>query len=224
MSVKSYKADVTIVGGGIAGIVSAIELLDQNKKVLILDRDDEGNLGGLAKWSFGGICMIGTPEQKRMKIDDSPHLALKDWTSFAEFEEGAHWPKKWAEFYTQNSLEFIYHWLKDRGVSFLAMVNWPERGLYKPGNSVPRWHITWGTGHGLMEALINHMNEHPNRDNLTIRYNHKVEDLETTDGKVNRMFWSDRNGSNKISGGVRRGDHCGRRHLRGSGSGAKALV
>ena len=184
MTNQTYKSDVVIVGGGIAGIVSAIELLDQNKKVLILDRDDEENLGGLAKWSFGGICMIDTPEQKRMKIDDSPDLAIKDWTSFAEFEEDAFWPKKWAEFYTQNTLEYIYHWLKDRGVSFLAMVNWPERGLFKPGNSVPRWHITWGTGQGLMDALITHMNEHPNRKNLTIRYNHKVEDLETTEGKV----------------------------------------
>ena len=184
MTNQTYKSDVVIVGGGIAGIVSAIELLDQNKKVLILDRDDEENLGGLAKWSFGGICMIDTPEQKRMKIDDSPDLALKDWTSFAEFEEDAFWPKKWAEFYTKNTLEYIYHWLKDRGVSFLAMVNWPERGLFKPGNSVPRWHITWGTGQGLMDALITHMNEHPNRKNLTIRYNHKVEDLETAEGKV----------------------------------------
>ena len=188
MTNQTYKSDVVIVGGGIAGIVSAIELLDQNKKVLILDRDDEENLGGLAKWSFGGICMIDTPEQKRMKIDDSPDLALKDWTSFAEFEEDAFWPKKWAEFYTQNTLEYIYHWLKDRGVSFLAMVNWPERGLFKPGNSVPRWHITWGTGEGLMDALINHMNEHPNRDNLTIRYNHKVEDLELTDRKVTGCY------------------------------------
>jgi predicted oxidoreductase len=184
MTNQIYKADVAIVGGGIAGIVSAVELLDQNKKVLILDRDDEENLGGLAKWSFGGICMIDTPEQKRMKIKDSPELALRDWTSFAEFDKDAHWPKKWAEFYTHNSLEYIYEWLTARGVSFLAMVNWPERGLFKPGNSVPRWHITWGTGQGLMEALINHLNEHPKRDNLTIRYNHKVEDLESTDGNI----------------------------------------
>jgi predicted oxidoreductase len=184
MTNQIYKADVAIVGGGIAGIVSAVELLDQNKKVLILDRDDEENLGGLAKWSFGGICMIDTPEQKRMKIKDSPELALRDWTSFAEFDKDAHWPKKWAEFYTHNSLEYIYEWLTARGVSFLAMVNWPERGLFKPGNSVPRWHITWGTGQGLMEALINHLNEHPNRNNLTICYNHKVEDLESTDGNI----------------------------------------
>jgi predicted oxidoreductase len=184
MTNQIYKADVAIVGGGIAGIVSAVELLDQNKKVLILDRDDEENLGGLAKWSFGGICMIDTPEQKRMKIKDSPELALRDWTSFAEFDKDAHWPKKWAEFYTHNSLEYIYEWLTARAVSFLAMVNWPERGLFKPGNSVPRWHITWGTGQGLMETLINHLNEHPNRDNLTIRYNHNLEDLESTDGNI----------------------------------------
>ncbi len=181
---RIYKADAVIVGGGLAGIATAIELLDCGKKVVLLDRDVEANLGGLAKRSFGGICMVDTPEQRRMGIEDSPELALSDWISFAEFEEDAIWPKKWAEFYTASSLEYIYHWLKERGVSFLAMVNWPERGLFVPGNSVPRWHITWGTGHGLMEAIIRHMNEHPNRDHLTIHYRHKVEELEVTDGVV----------------------------------------
>jgi uncharacterized protein len=184
MSDKIYKADTVIVGGGLAGIAAAIELLDHKKKVVLLDRDDEAGFGGLAKWSFGGICMIGTPEQKRMKIKDSPELALRDWRSFAEFESDAYWPQKWAEYYTHNSMKGIYHWLKDRGVSFLAMVNWPERGLYVPGNSVPRWHITWGTGHGLMQAITDHLNDHPNRDHLTIHFRHKVEDLVATDGRV----------------------------------------
>lgn len=184
MSEIIYKADVTIVGGGLAGIAAAIELLDHGKCVILLDRDTEENLGGLAKWSFGGICMIGTPEQKRMGISDSPELALNDWHSFAEFEEDAQWPKKWAEYYTNHSLEWIYHWLKERDVSFLAMVNWPERGLFVPGNSVPRWHITWGTGHGLMEALIHHLNEHPNRNLLTCCFEHHVTGLDRAGGRI----------------------------------------
>ncbi len=184
MSKTIYRSDVIIIGGGLAGIAAAIELLDCGKKVLLLDRDSEENFGGLARESFGGICMIGTPEQKRMGIKDSPELALKDWKSFAEFGEEDLWPKRWAEFYTESSLEWIYHWLKERDVSFLAMVNWPERGLFRPGNSVPRWHIAWGTGQGLMEAVIGHLHSHPNRDQLKICFGHKVEGLDVTDGRV----------------------------------------
>ncbi len=188
MSDKIYKADVIIVGAGLAGIAAAIELLDHDKRVLLIDRDTEENLGGLAKWSFGGICMSGTPEQKRMRIKDSPGLLLQDWYSFAEFGDGDFWPKEWAKYYTENSLELIYHWLRERDVEFLAMVNWPERGLFVPGNSVPRWHITWGTGHGLMEALIHHMLQHPNSSNLKIQFQHKVTGLFKSAGSISGCY------------------------------------
>lgn len=184
MSDKRYKSDVVIVGGGLAGIAASIELLDRGKHVLILDRDVKEEFGGLARWSFGGICMIGTPEQKRMGIKDNPALALRDWCSFAQFEEDAFWPKKWANFYTHSSIEMIYEWLKKRKVSFLSMVNWPERGLYIPGNSVPRWHIVWGTGHGLVEALVQHLENHPNRDKLEIKFGHRVSGLVSTDSRI----------------------------------------
>ena len=184
MSDILYKTDVVIVGGGLAGIAASIELLDRGKNVLILDRDVEGEFGGLARWSFGGICMIGTPEQRRMGIKDDPELALRDWHSFAQFEEGAIWPKKWAQYYTENSIDQIYEWLKGKDVTFLRMVNWPERGLFVPGNSVPRWHIAWGTGYGLMKALIHHLNEHPNRNKLEMKFGHRVVGLESTDGRI----------------------------------------
>lgn len=185
MSEILYKTDVVIVGGGLAGIAASIELLDRGKNVLILDRDVEGEFGGLARWSFGGICMIGTPEQRRMGIKDDPELAQKDWHSFAQFEEGAIWPKKWAQYYTENSIDQIYEWLRDKDVTFLSMVNWPERGLFVPGNSVPRWHITWGTGHGLIQALIHDINHHPNRNKLEMKFGHRVVGLESTDGCIN---------------------------------------
>lgn len=175
-----YKADAIIVGGGLAGISAAIELLNRDKKVIIFDRDEDGNFGGLARESFGGICMIDTPEQRKMGIKDSPEQALRDWLSFAEFGPDDDWPQKWAEFYTANSIEYIYEWLKAKKLSFLKIVNWPERGLLVPGNSVPRWHITWGTGQGLVLALLDHLRNHPNRQNLTLRFHHKVDTLETT--------------------------------------------
>lgn len=182
MSERKYEADVIVVGGGLAGIVTAFELLDHNKRVVILDRDREERLGGLARESFGGITMVGTPQQRRSGIADSPELALRDWLSYAEFGEGDVWPRRWAETYVHTSIEIIYHWLTERSVRFLPMVNWAERGMFRPGNSVPRWHIALGTGHGIIEAILGHLNAHPNRDNLTIHFNHRVNELAQTNG------------------------------------------
>lgn len=181
---NNYQSDVVIIGGGLAGIVTAIELLDHNKKVIILERDKKEKFGGLAKESFGGIMMVGTPHQKKMGIKDSPELALSDWYSTARFGEEDTWPKKWAEVYVNRSVELIWDWLTKRGVSFLPVVNWPERGLFQPGNSVPRWHIAWGTGYGIIESILHHLETHPNHKNLRILFNHQVNRLITTNKKI----------------------------------------
>ncbi len=181
---KTYKADVTIIGGGLAGIVTAYELLNHNLKVVLLDRDTEDRFGGLAAESFGGVMMVGTPLQRRLGIKDTPELALSDWLSFAEFGQDDHWPRKWAETYVETSMENIYRWLAKRSVKFLPVVNWPERGLFQPGNSVPRWHIAWGTGYGLIEGVLKHLNKHPKRNNLTIHFNHRVDRLIGRNGTV----------------------------------------
>jgi predicted oxidoreductase len=159
-------------------------LLDHGKKVIILERDKEERFGGLAKESFGGIMIIGTPHQKRMKIKDSPELALEDWHSVAQFGEEDVWPKKWAEVYVNRSMELIWDWLIPRGVSFLPVVNWVERGMFRHGNRVPRWHIAWGTGCGIIDALLTHLESHPNRKNLQILFHHQVNQLVTTGNKV----------------------------------------
>lgn len=181
---QTYESDVIIIGGGLAGIVTAFELLDHNQKVIILERDEEKNFGGLAKESFGGIMMVGTPLQKRLRIKDSPELALSDWHSFAHFEDGDVWPRKWAEAYVNTSMEMIFHWLNERSVKFLPLVNWPERGLFQPGNSVPRWHIAWGIGNGIVRAILGHLDAHPKRKNLQIHFGHQVNQLLHTNGKI----------------------------------------
>lgn len=181
---KKYQSDVIIIGGGLAGIAAAIELLGLDKKVIILERDKKEKFGGLAKESFGGIMMVGTPHQKKMGIKDSPELALSDWHSYAKFEEEDIWPKKWAEVYVNRSIELIWEWLTKRGISFLPVVNWPERGLFHPGNSVPRWHIAWGTGFGIIESLTNHLESHPRRSNLQVFFNHQVNRLVETNNRI----------------------------------------
>ena len=121
--------DVAIVGGGIAGITAAIELLNHDKKVIIFDRDKEENFGGLAKESFGGMFFVDTPQQRKAGMKDSPELALKDWHSVAKYSDDDIWPKKWAETYVYNCKSEVYEWLKNQGIRFFPVVNWAERGL-----------------------------------------------------------------------------------------------
>ncbi|MEH6404757.1 MAG: FAD-binding protein [Sneathiella sp.] len=122
-------------------------MAESGQKILILDRDKAEKLGGLAKESFGGMFFVDSPLQRKAKIKDSTDLALSDWHRFAEFEEKDILPKSWAKTYIERSVPDIYEELQARGINFFPVVNWVERGMYVPGNSVPRLHLIWGTGH-----------------------------------------------------------------------------
>ena len=119
-----YKGDVVIIGGGIAGIVTALELLDSGKRIILLDRDNISRFGGLAREAFGGIFIVGSPDQRRLGIKDSPERAFRDWCSFAEFGPDDLTQKMWAEHYVNNSLSGIYYWLKKHAVRFFPVVHW----------------------------------------------------------------------------------------------------
>ena len=178
------RSDILIIGGGIAGIATALDLLDGGKSVLLVDRDEESAFGGLARESFGGMFFVDSPEQRRQGIRDSIDLAFRDWCSFAEFGAEDHWPRAWAETYVSRCSADVYPWVRRRGVSFLPVVNWVERGEFRPGNSVPRFHVSWGTGKGLTEALIAALRGHRNASRLTLRFNRRLERLTTTGGKI----------------------------------------
>lgn len=176
---KHYKADVVIVGGGLSGIVSALEILNSKKnlKIILIEKTEKERLGGLAKKSFGGIFFTGTKEQKKMGIKDSPELAYQDWLSFAEFEEDDIYGKEWAKQYVYNNIEFVYEWLKTRGIKFFPVVHWVERGLFKPGNSVPRFHMVWGTGYELIRILTEELFSFADSKKIEIFFESKVEDI-----------------------------------------------
>ena len=179
-----YQADVIVIGAGLAGVVAAVELLGRGRRVLLLDRDTEQNMGGLAKESFGGLWFAGTPLQKRYGINDGPSQGLRDWLSFAEFGPDDRWQRAWAEAYVHRANNEVFDWLRGIGVEFMPMPLWVERGLHTPGNSVPRWHIVWGTGHELAMVANRHLLAHPARDRLEQRYGHRVEALVATGGRV----------------------------------------
>jgi len=178
------RSDVLIIGGGIAGIAAALDLLEGGKSVLLVDRDEEAAFGGLARESFGGMFFVDSPEQRRQGIHDCIDLAFRDWCRFAEFGAEDHWPRAWAEAYVSRATADVYRWVRRFGVSFLPVVNWVERGEFRPGNSVPRFHVAWGTGKGLTEALIDALRGHRNVRRLTLRFNRRVEQLTMQGGKV----------------------------------------
>lgn len=184
MTNQRYQADVIIAGGGLAGIVTALELLDRSQRVVLLERDRPENLGGLAKKAFGGIMFVDTPQQRKLGIRDTPELALADWERRAAFQDDDDWPRAWARTYVEQSRELIYDWVAERSVTFLPTVSWAERGLFQPGNAVPRWHIVWGTGHAIIEALAAHLDNHPRRRQLQICFEHRVERLVWTRGRI----------------------------------------
>ena len=148
--------DLVVVGAGLAGIVTALEALRAGLRVTLVDRDTPERFGGLALWAFGGMALVGTPLQARMKIADSPERAWRDWLRFGEL--GAEPPDsprlQWARHYVEQSRAEVYDWLLAEGIKFMPAVNWVERGLHGDGNSVPRYHIVWGTARELTRRMI----------------------------------------------------------------------
>jgi len=179
-----HQSDIVIVGAGIAGLVAAHECLEQGKSVTLVERHAEDSVGGLARTAFGGMALVGTPIQKRMGVKDTPELALSDWLSFAEFSDNDTWPRRWAEAYVEQSAERVFFWLREKGQRFMPAVNWVERGNYVPGNSVPRYHIMWGTGQGLVQRFVDLIEAHPNTGKMRSVFGCRVSDLVEDGGRI----------------------------------------
>jgi predicted oxidoreductase len=173
--------DVLVVGAGLAGLVTTLELLERGRQVLLVDRCLPEEVGGLAREAFGGMFMVDSPEQRRSGIEDSVELALEDWLRVAEFEDADVWPRRWAEEYVARARDEVGEWLKRYGVSFFPVVNWAERGVYGDGNSVPRFHLTWGTGKALVDAVWGALE---GRAGLEVRFRHRVRGLMMRRGRV----------------------------------------
>ena len=181
-------ADVVVVGAGLAGLVATAELAAAGRRVLVLDQEPEANLGGQAHWSFGGLFLVDSPEQRRMGVRDSPELALQDWMGTAGFDrpEDA-WPRRWAEAYVDFAAGEKRPWLHAQGVRFFPVVGWAERGGYSAtghGNSVPRFHVTWGTGPGVVAPFARRVREAVAAGRVTLAFRHRVDELVVHDGAV----------------------------------------
>jgi uncharacterized protein len=179
------KVDVVVVGAGLAGLVTTLELLERaDVRVLLVDRCAPHEVGGLAREAFGGMFMVDTREQRFSRIRDSVELALQDWHRVAEFEPGDEWPRRWAHEYVARARDEVGGWLKSHGVRFFPVVNWAERGVHGDGNSVPRFHLTWGCGQALVDAVWGAIQAHSRRSALEVRFGTRVTELLLGDGAV----------------------------------------
>lgn len=182
------NTDVIVVGAGLAGLVAAAEVADAGKRVLLLDQEGEQSLGGQAFWSLGGLFLVDSPEQRRMGIKDSHDLAMQDWLGSAQFDrEEDLWPRRWAEAYVDFAAGEKRSWLRGMGHRIFPVVGWAERGDGRAdghGNSVPRFHITWGTGPGVVAPFERRCREHAATGRLTFGFRHRVDDLLVEGGAV----------------------------------------
>jgi predicted oxidoreductase len=189
-------ADAIVVGAGLAGLVAANELADAGRSVVLLDQESEANLGGQAFWSFGGLFLVDSPEQRRMGIKDSFDLAWQDWQGTAGWDrvtnpDGTpgedHWGAQWGRAYVEWAAGEKRHWLREQGISFFPLVGWAERGdgtSSGHGNSVPRFHIPWGTGTGVVAPFERRIREHISGGRVRYLPRHRVDELITESGAV----------------------------------------
>ena len=181
-------ADVIVVGAGLAGLVAAAEAADAGRRVLLLDQEPRQSLGGQAWWSFGGLFFVDSPEQRRLRVRDSFDLAWRDWLGTAGFDRPQdEWPRKWARAYVEWAAGEKRAWLASMGHSVIPIVGWAERGGHYGsglGNSVPRFHITWGTGPGIVEPFVRRVLAAAEAGRVKLLFRHRVDALTTTDGTV----------------------------------------
>ncbi|MFI9647047.1 FAD-binding dehydrogenase [Streptomyces sp. NPDC052040] len=187
----AYDADVIVIGAGLAGLAATAELADAGRTVILLDQEPEQSMGGQAFWSFGGLFLVDSPEQRRLRIRDSHALALQDWTGTAAFDRPEdHWPRTWAEAYVDFAAGEKRAWLHRQGIRFFPVVGWAERGGYEAtghGNSVPRFHITWGTGPGVLAPFVRRVRAGAARGLVQLRFRHRVTGLSRSAGAVDTV-------------------------------------
>ena len=173
--------DAIVVGAGLSGLVAATEIASAGKHVTLIDQEPEQSLGGQAHWSLGGLLLVNSPEQRRLGIRDSLERAREDWLGAAGFDRpDDHWPRQWAEAYLQFAAGEKRDWLHSLGMRWFPVVGWAERGR----NSVPRFHVTWGTGPAVLAPFVARARKGEQDGRLAFRFRHRVDELVIERGAV----------------------------------------
>ena len=217
-----------IIGAGLAGLVAASELIAAGKHVTIVDQESETGFGGQAWWSFGGLFLIDSPEQRRMGVKDSLELAEQDWAGTAGFDRDEDaWPRRWAQAYLRFAAAEKRDWLRGLGVKFFPVVGWAERGGYTAtghGNSVPRFHIVWGTGPGLLDPFEKAVRAAVGSGDAVLKFRHRVDELVVESGRVVGVRGSVLRGDDAARGAASTREVVDEFQLRGSAVAASAAT
>lgn len=178
------SAHTIVVGAGLAGLCTTLDLLDLGHKVDLIDREAHSQLGGLGLHAFGGMALVDTPLQRLLGVQDSAEIALGDWLAFADFAPDDIWPRRWAEHYVSRCVPEVYEWLRRYGLHFIPAVQWVERGWMTRGNTLPRYHVLWGTAQHMTRTLLKALHAHPRRNLLTVMPGHRVDGLLQAHGRI----------------------------------------
>ena len=220
---QTRDADIIVVGAGLAGLVAAAEAADAGKSVILVDQEGEQSLGGQAFWSLGGLFFVDSPEQRRLRIRDSRELAMRDWMNTAGFDRAEDaWPRRWAEAYVDFAAGEKRSWLRAQGLRWFPAVGWAERGAAGAslsGNSVPRFHVTWGTGPGVLEPFERRVRAHQRAGRIQFCFRHRVRALEITNGVAHGV-----RGDVLEPSAAARGESSSRRAVGEFSLGAQAVV
>ena len=171
---KGQQHDAIVVGAGIAGLSASWELAQKGFDVAVIEM--QPLYGGTATMSEGALCIVGTPEQAKAGIIDSPQIAFKDFMTYGSDQGGPGPDVEWVRYYTNESRHEIYDWLTGLGVTF------EKSAVLMPGNSVPRWHKVIGKGRGLVEPIHRACKQ---SSRVTFFYGHKA--LSLIRGKSGRI-------------------------------------
>jgi predicted oxidoreductase len=216
-------ADIIVVGGGLAGLVAAAEAADLGRKVIVVDQEPEQSLGGQAFWSFGGLFFVNSPEQRRLGIRDSRDLAMQDWLGASGFDrDDDQWPRRWAEAYIDFAAGEKRSWLRAQGMRWFPVVGWAERGGYLAtghGNTVPRFHITWGTGPAVIAPFVRRVREAEKSGRLSFRFRHRVTQLSKSGAAIDGV-----DGEILEASAVERGQQSSRRVVGDFSLKARAVI
>jgi predicted oxidoreductase len=188
LNTAASNTEVLVIGAGLSGLVAAAEAADAGRLVTVVDQEPAASIGGQAWWSLGGLFLVDSPEQRRLGIKDSADLALEDWLGSADFDRPEdHWPREWAKAYVDFAAGEKRSWLKEQGISLFPVVQWAERGGYQAGghgNSVPRFHMVWGTGPAVLVPFVRRVMAHVRAGRITMLFRHRVTELTTLGRRV----------------------------------------
>ena len=172
-------ADIIVVGAGLAGLVAAAEAADAGRSVIVLDQEGAASLGGQAWWSLGGLFLVNTPEQRHLGREGfrRPRAGRLAGLRGLRPSRGSLAPAVGEGVRRIRGRREARRGSRQQGIALFPIPGWAERGGYEVGghgNSVPRFHLVWGSGPGVLTPFVRRVTEHVRTGRIRLLYRHRV--------------------------------------------------